>query len=504
MTDAVRRPRCGDAFIASLATETNTFSPIPTGWSGFLENGIHEDASRTDLEIAMPVFRRRAEADGRVVHESIAAFAQPAGRTVRSVYEELRGRILDDLAKAGPVAIVLLSLHGAMVADGYDDCEGDLLARVRAIAPGAVIGALLDPHCHLTAAMSDAADLLVIYREYPHTDIAERAADLYDLCARAERGEARPTPALVDTRCIGFYPTQDQPMRGIVDEIAASSMRPGLLSASLAHGFPWGDVADVGTRLLVYGDDDPDAARAEALRLARLLYDQRETLLPRFSDIAESLDRAARLAGRVVLGDYADNPGGGAPGDSTFILRELVRRDMRDVAIGAFHDPAVVRTCADAGAGARLPIRLGGKSGPASGDPIDLDVEVVAVLDDHAQHSLGSRQPMGASAWLRHRGLDLVVCALRAQVYSTDLFEGIGIELATKRLVVVKSSNHFVASFAPIADHLWKVASPGTLDTDFDRLPYTRRDNLFFPKVEDPWAAAGGPAIVPVSCNRRR
>ncbi len=488
----------GPVYIAALSTETNTFSPTPTGWSAFEEVGIHLDGSTNGLELGMAAFRRRAEADGRVVHEGITAFAQPAGRTVRVVWEDLRDRILEGLRKAGPVSAVLLSLHGAMVADGSDDCEGELLTRVRATVPGAVVGALLDPHCHLTATMVGAADVLVTYREYPHTDIGDRGEDLYELCARVERGEIRPVPALVDTACIGFYPTQDQPMRSIVEEIAAASRHPRILSASLAHGFPWGDVPDVGTRFLVYADADADAAAAEALRLSALLYGKRHALLPRYPDVAQSLDRAAGLRGRVVLGDYADNPGGGAPGDSTFILREMLRRGLADAVVGSFHDPQVVSMCADAGPGAELTVRLGGKAGPSSGDPLDLDVQVVSVVRDHQQNAFGSRQPMGTTAWLRHGGIDIVASALRAQVYSRDLFTGLGLDLMDRRLIVVKSSNHFVADFAPIADHLWQVSSPGALDTDRSRLPYRRRDLDFFPRIDDPWTVNGGPSLIPL------
>src|SRR4051812_25217325 len=162
-------------FIASLATETNTFAAAPTGMGGFEEYGIfHGDASVRDPE-GMGAFlgflRRRIEADGNQVVESLCALAQPAGRTVGQVYETLRNMILDDLRAAMPVDAVQLLLHGAMAAEGYDDCEGDLMARIRRIVgPDVPIGVELDLHCHFTPLMQASADAIIAFKEYPHID----------------------------------------------------------------------------------------------------------------------------------------------------------------------------------------------------------------------------------------------------------------------------------------------------------------------------------------------
>ncbi len=483
-------------FIASLITETNSFAPFPTGQSAYGERGIRRDASmdRDASGSPLAIWRTRSEAAGWTVAESISAFAQPAGNTVRSVYEGLRDTILSDLRDAGPIDIVLLFLHGAMIADGYDDCEGDLVTRVRALLPGSVIGVEIDPHCHLTDAMLRHADVIVIFKEYPHIDGAERAEEVFDICRRTASGQVSPVAAMADTRMVGFYPTFHSPMREIVADLRAAEQRPGVLSASIAHGFPWGDVADVGTRALVYADGDTDLATREALAIAGRLYAERDALLLHLPGIPEALDRAAASEGRVVLGDYSDNAGGGAPGDSTFFLRAMVARGLRDAAIGAFHDPAVARICADAGVGARFPVRLGGKAGPASGDPVDLEVEVMAVAPEHRQSAFGNSAPMGLSVWLRHGGIDILVNSIRQQVYGTDAFSGCGIDLQAKRLIVVKSSTHFEAEFQPLADLLLKVVSPGALRMDFESFRYSKRDGHYHPRVADPWAGQGRPA----------
>ncbi len=172
-------------FGGTIATESNTFSLIPTGLRSFRD---FADFLAVTHPEAMSLFagplwaaRQRARERRWQLSEGLVAAAQPAGITTRSTYEALRDQLLDDLERSLPVDVVALGLHGAMVADGYDDCEGDLLARVRAlVGPDVVVGAELDPHCHLSDRMVANADLLVAFKEYPHTDIPEREYELLD------------------------------------------------------------------------------------------------------------------------------------------------------------------------------------------------------------------------------------------------------------------------------------------------------------------------------------
>ena len=196
-------------FIACLGTETNTFSNMPTGLINFQETMLyHGDATRDSTALfAMPliIWREKAEAVGAEVVESLAAFAQPAGPTMRTVYEDFRSEILTDLATAMPVDLVLLCLHGAMVADGYDDCEGDLTQRVRQIVgPDTVIGVELDLHCSITQTLTDHADVIITFKEYPHIDPPDRAHELFDVCWQTLQGEVKPVMNLHDLQMISM------------------------------------------------------------------------------------------------------------------------------------------------------------------------------------------------------------------------------------------------------------------------------------------------------------
>lgn len=466
-------------FVAALGTETNTFSPIPTGLGSFEEYlwfpaGTHPEEPRF-FTAPIVAARRRAASDKLTVIEGLAAFAAPAGPTTRHAWETLRDQILGELGAALPVDVVLLSLHGAMVADGYDDCEGDLLARVRSVVgPGVVVGAELDLHCHLTETMVRASDLLVFYKEYPHTDTYARAEELVDLALRTARGEIRPRMGVFDARMIATIHTTREPAKGFVARMQALEGRDGVLSVSLCHGFPWADVADLGVKVLVVTDGDPERAEALAADLGREVQALRGTMAAPMLGHEAGIEQAlARSGGPIVLADTSDNPGGGAPGDSTFLLRLLLEHGA-SAALGPFWDPVAVGFCQLAGAGTRLRLRLGGKIGPISGDPLDVEAEVLLVAKGARQRFADGWTELGDVAAIRVGGVDVLLNATRTQAFDPALFTDHGIALAHKKLVVVKSAQHFHAGFARVAQEVLWLDGPGALTQDFARLPYTR------------------------------
>ncbi|RZL88874.1 MAG: M81 family peptidase [Variovorax sp.] len=468
-------------FSGSLATETNTFGPMPTGLASFKDRG-HFPAGQHPDQITLfsgPLWaaRLRGRPQGWELFEGMVAGAQPSGITTRMAYETLRDELLGDLQAALPVDMVLLGLHGAMVADGYDDCEGDLLQRVRAmVGPDVVVGAELDPHNHLTPEMTGSADLLIAFKEYPHTDVLERGLELVDLCAAMVEKKIRPTVAVVDCDMVVTVHTSREPARGFVDKLQSLEGRDGVLSISVSHGFPWGDVAEMGTKVLVYTDADQPKADALARQLADELIAMRDALTVRYPDIDAALDEALAFdGGPVVLADGADNPGGGAASDSTFILRRMVERGIRNAAVGPLWDPIAVRIAFEAGVGARLAMRLGGKISPLSGDPIDLVCTVKAVHTDMVMTGLANAPtPLGDCALLEADGIEIVLITLRNQAMGTDMFTQLGCDLAAKKIIVVKSSQHFYASFSKVAKHVIYAGAPGAVTLDLSTLPYRK------------------------------
>jgi microcystin degradation protein MlrC len=467
-------------FTATLVTETNTFSPIPTGATAF-------DRSRSQSDVAsMTAWREAGARNGHEVIESIVAIAQPAGPTVRAVYESLRDELLDDLRHAMPVDVVLLYLHGAMVAEGYDDCEGDVLQRARTIVgERAVIGAELDLHSHLTQTMLANANAIIAYKEYPHTDIIDRARDLYRICVDAAEGRTRPAMATYDCKIVGMFPTTAQPLRALVDEMSARE-RDGILSLSLIHGFPWGDVLESGVKMLAIADGDSTLAARTAEEFGKRFWAMRQEALLHATPLDEAIDAAlATPGGPIVFADVADNAGGGAPGDSTYILRALLDRGIENAVTGTYYDPMAVDSCFEAGEGSTIDLRFGGKLGTASGAPIDARVEVMRLLDAHEQDYMDDSRPVlfGRSAWIRTHGIDIVLVSARTQVFSPNAFTGLGISLDDKKLIVVKSSHHFWGKFAPLAKRVFHVSAPGALAVDFAAIGYQKRDLNYWPRM---------------------
>jgi microcystin degradation protein MlrC len=481
-------------FAAGLITETNTFAPWPTGRRGFSAIGPFRGDATTrgrddETGVLAGIWKELAGRDGHEFVEGFFAHAQPSGPTVQSVYEEYREEILAELRARMPVDVALFFLHGAMVSTACDDCEGDILGRARAIlGPEAKVGALLDPHCHLTPRMIESADAIVLIKEYPHIDYPERGRELYDILTRAALGRCRPLMQLFDCRMVGFYPTTTEPMAGLVRRMKEAERRPGILSVSFGHGFPWGDTPETGSKVLVIADGDARLAAAVAAEIGHAIYDAREALRTRHPDIATALDRVRNHRGIVVLADTADNSGGGAPSDNVSLLRALLAAGIERAAYGGIWDPVTVEACAEAGCGAVLPLRLGGKCGPASGEPMDVLATVRAIAAGHSQQGLGpARCPMGDCVWLDIGGIDVVVTSVRTQIFSPDAFTGLGIDLGSKRVIALKSSWHFQANFAPLAAELIPVATPGALQMDFAAIDYRKkRDQRFFPRIADP------------------
>jgi microcystin degradation protein MlrC len=484
-------------FTATLGTETNTFSPLPTGLNTFQETCLFRNGSYGDrvplFGAPLVVWRRLADARGWHTTESLCAFAAPAGRTVKAVYEAFRNEILADLRAAMPVDAVLLSLHGAMVADGYDDAEGELLAAVRrTVGPDVPIGVELDLHANVSRQKLDAVTVVVLFKEYPHVDVSERAREVFELIADAVEGQTKPVIGWFDCRTVGLFHTTRQPMRGFVDRCAALEGHDGVLSISIVHGFPWADVADMGSKIVVIADRDKEKAERLARELGREFFQLRQATQPPYMTLDDALARVRShtLSRPLVLADVSDNAGGGAGSDSTFILDAMIKSGLKDAAIGMFWDPMVVRIAFEAGEGARLDVRLGGKLSPASGAPLDLRVTVTRLKRD-AYIQFGERdkafQAVGDMAALSVDGIVVVCSTRREQCLSLDCFTNIGVDPSTQRVIVVKSMQHFYAAFAPIASDVLYVAAPGAVPPNFQALPYVKASKNQWPFIDNPF-----------------
>jgi microcystin degradation protein MlrC len=481
-------------FTAALATETNTFSPMAIDKRAF-EASLHakpgeHPATPTLCTAPITVGREVCAAEGWELIEGTASWADPAGLVAQRTYEELRDEILDQLRAALPVDGVVMGLHGAMVAQGYDDPEGDLLTRMREIVgPSVLLCAELDPHSHLTGKRAAAADFFVVFKEFPHTDFVDRARDLWRIAVRALRGQVKPVMSVFDCRMIDVFPTSKQPMRGFVDRLyALEQSEPGLLSLSVIHGFMAGDVPEMGTKVIAVTDGDPAKGEALAERLGRELFALRGTFMVSQVDEQTAVDAAiAAPRGPVVIADVWDNPGGGTAGDATVILGELIDRGVTDVAVGTIWDPIAVQICFAAGEGAVIPLRFGAKSAPHTGNPIDKQVTVQRLVRNAQMRFGESYAPFGDAARISFDGIEVILNSTRAQSFDPSLFSAMGIDPATRKILLIKSTNHFYDSFSRIASEIVYCSAGKPYPNRPAETAYRKARRDIWPMVENPW-----------------
>ncbi|MDC9823090.1 M81 family metallopeptidase [Devosia sp. ZB163] len=481
-------------FTASLATETNTFSPVPTDMASFKGTfyagpGEHPPTP-TLCSSPVVILRERGKAEGFTVIEGTSTWAEPGGLIRKDVFEALRDEILGQLKQAMPVDGVVLGLHGAMVANGYDDPEGDLLTRVREIVgPDVIIAAELDPHSHLTPKRVAASNILASFLEFPHTDFYERGQHVVDLALRAVRGEIRPVISTFDCQMIGVYPTSQEPTRSFVDKMTGLQGKDGILSVSFIHGFMAGDVPEMGSRMMVVSDGAPEKGAALAEALGREMQAVRgKTAMP-MKEVDETL-RYIRDAGAgdkpFVVADIWDNPGGGVAGDNTVALRAIIAAGFKKVGVATIWDPQAAAFCLAAGEGAVIDLRFGGKAGNVSGDPIDARVEVLRTTEAGWQSFGKSQVPLGVAAVVRIVGteIDIILNTNRTQTFEPDIFTNLGIAHSDKELLLVKSTNHFYAGFKPVAREVLYARVSGPYPDDPRVTNYRKLTRPVWPRVD--------------------
>ncbi|CAN7619285.1 M81 family metallopeptidase [Pararhizobium sp. LjRoot238] len=480
-------------FTAALATETNTFSPICVDRRAFEASlyappGEHPETP-TLCSAPITVGRRLASEKGFELIEGTAAWADPAGLVNRLTYEGLRDEILNQLRAALPVNAVVLGLHGAMVADGYEDTEGDFLTRLRDIVgPDILVCAELDPHSHLTAKRLAAANFFVYFKEFPHTDFVDRAEDLWRITLDTLAGRVKPVMSVFDCRMIDVYPTSREPMRSFVDKIMRMEAADvDILSISVVHGFMAGDVPEMGTKMVVLTDGKPEKGAVLARELGLELFAKRGSFIMPQIDEREAVSRAlAAASGPVVIADTWDNPGGGTAGDATVLLAELLAQGAKDTAVGTIWDPMAVQICMAAGEGAEIQLRFGAKSAPGTGNPIDGVVKIVRLVRNAEMRFGESYAPFGDAAHIQLNGIDIILNSTRAQSFDPSLFSVMGIEPTSRKILVIKSTNHFYASFAPIASEILYCSAGTPYPNNPARTAYRRAPRDIWPMVDNP------------------
>lgn len=432
-------------FTAGLLTESSDLTPFATTNNDWrIECSQDERVGSTIIRDLLKLFREMAEAKGWEVAEGPCATAlPPGGRIVRSVYENLRTMILDDLQQAMPVDGVLLQCHGAALAHGYDDVEGDLLEHIRNITgPDIPIGVELDPHCHLSDKMMNHATAFILYKTFLHQDCKERAVELFNLIADTLEGRVKPVMALFDCRMMDRLVDEAyEPMKSFMQLVDAREQEQGILSVSPVHGFPLAAITDMGNKMLVIADNNPKLAEKTAQELGMAFYairGQQSQYMDIDTALNQAQEKAAKSEKAIQLLEWSDLAGCGFPTDGTELLQAMFARDMTDVAVGFMWDPTVVSICHDVGSGAELMLRIGGKACQFSGVPMDLNVIVERIFKDAVIPTWQGNSKLGDAAVVRCGKTEIILVSKRAHGYGAESFRELGVEPNNKQYLLLK------------------------------------------------------------------
>lgn len=470
--------------IGGFQHETNTFAPSKAtfdrfarggGWPPLLRgNDIFDGVAGINLPIEG--FIRAMRPTRHELVPTAWAAASPSAHVTQDAFERITGMIIEALKDVGQVDAVYLDLHGAMVAEHVDDGEGELLARVRAVVGGSIpVVASLDLHANVTQQMLRHADVLIAYRTYPHVDMAETGARVAGFLLR--RLDGAPRPRVSAKRVPFLIPLQAQstmlePSRTLYAELAKLEA-PGVSALSFTPGFPAADFPECGPLAFAYSEDAGTADRVADRLRAMVEEAEGDFDCPVYAPdecVQRALSIARRASKPVVIADTQDNPGAGGDSDTTGMLRALIANRVPRAVLGLIWDSESAKIAHAAGEGASIDIALGGKSRIPGDAPLSGRFTVERLSDGRltckGPFYRGARMNLGPCALLRIDGVRVIVSSDNPQLADQEMYRFIGVEPTVEPILVNKSSVHFRADFAPIAEEILVAKAPGPMLAD--------------------------------------
>jgi microcystin degradation protein MlrC len=478
---------------AMMKHETNSFSPVPTDMARFEVWGLHRDAAAIAAYrgAAMPVsaYFDLAEVHGAEIVCPVIAEAMPSGFVQEETYEQLCEWILAPL-RAGGVDAVFLDLHGAMTAEHVADGEGELLRRIRALAPDVPVAVTLDMHTNCTAEMIANADAIIGYKTYPHVDMYDVGRHIGAVLWDKIEGRADPVmawgaaPILAQTLRMG---TADEPMKSLQEATRREEETPGLLAATVLGGFPMVDVHHAGLSVVTVADGDLALAEAARDRLLARAWDAREGLIYRPRGLRASIEtaRAVNKAPAILL-DHADNVGSGGTSDVMTVIEAVL------VAMAAVCDPEAAAAMHAAGNGAALKLDLGGKADMPSlgmtGRPLHLEGRVANLSNGRwiveGPMYTGIEVDTGPTAVFETGGMKIVVTSRHHEPWDAGILTNNGIDPAACSYILLKSRIHYRAGFQPVQPDLgahFTLDGEGVTTSDNSILTYRNLRRPIYP-----------------------
>jgi microcystin degradation protein MlrC len=480
--------------IVGLQHESNTFLPTPTTIDSFrqahllLGEAVRDKYAAAHHELG-GFFA--ALADERIEAVPVmAAFTMPSGTITAETADELLALLGRELERAGDLDGWLVATHGAAVAANNPDFDGQWLSVVRRHAgPEVPVIGTLDAHANMSERMVAACNALVAYRSNPHLDQRDRGIEAGRLMARTLRGEIHPTMAASFPSVqinIERQLTSASPCREMYAEADAQLMQPGVLSNSILLGFPYADVAEMGSSFLVVTDNDKAQAQRLADDLGAYLWKHRRDFVGQLVSVEQAIQQVAAWPGPTALLDMGDNVGGGSPGDGTLLLEAAIRASLGSV-FACLYDPEAAQRAKAAGVYQQVELSFGGKTDHRHGPTLRDTVTVEGVFDGkfselEVRHGGQTHYDMGATAIVRTSGGQTVMLvSRRVAPFSLAQLTTFGIKPEAYRAIIVKGVHAPVAAYAPVVKSFIRVDTPGVTRADMTKLDFQRRRKPLFP-----------------------
>ena len=465
--------------IAHFCHETNSFCSKKADFTAFKnccfkEGQIIIDSQRgnaTDLGGFIDAVLKRK--DIKLI-PTVSLEAPPSGPVTEDVFNFVLDSVLKAIKENSPLDGVFFNFHGAMVAENHFDAEGDISEKIReVIGENVPFMATLDLHANVTEKMAKNVDVLIPYDCYPHTDCAETGEAVARIMLDTLDGKIKPVMKFISVNhLLPLFPTEELSIKPLYEKAFKMREQKGVLSARFAHGFAPADIPEMGMSVMVVTNSDYELAKNLATELKTAILQKIPELTINYPSLDYALDRVTLKGdGPVVIADSSDNPGAGAFGDTTHILKRVLERKMTGFAFATIIDPESVKKCQKAGVGSYVDLNLGGWSDVKySGGPIPVKAYVKMLSNGiytfKGRIYTGNIAKQGETAILEIEGNTVIVNSLPRQAFDLEVFRCHGIRPEEKRALVVKSSVHFRADYGKIAREMHVVALKGVASPD--------------------------------------
>ena len=471
-----------------ISHESNTFiSLFIPGDRQFGVDAINfHRGKRSNLSAMIDV----CEKEGVELIPTVYGSPDSKGRVLNDSYYSMLNTLLEGIEKAKPVDGVLLLLHGGGATEDEDDMEGHILEQVRRVVGDKVpVTTPLDMHANIGPKMMKHGTFFCGYDTYPHIDGYERSAEVTQILIDTIRGEIKPVTAYAQPNMIitpvmqktGYYP-----MKALIEKVHDIEKEPGIISATLSAGYPYADMPYPGVTMIVVADNDKDLAQRKADELSKLCWDMRLDFLARVVPMDRALDMAlSEQGGPVVLTDQADNPGGGPPQDGTIAIKALLDRGVTNACVAVLRDPEAVGKAITAGIGSTITMKIGGKTEPWVGEPLEVTGYVKTITDGRylpkGPMSRGVSREMGRTVVLNVKGIDIILTERSQQPTDLELYRSLGLDPRSYKILLIKSCVHYRAAHEPIAKKIIEIDLPGWHGTRLAAFPWKKLKRPVFP-----------------------